>query len=436
MKRFFCAVLIALCLFGTVCASAGTKDINYKDHDFSITVGDDVLVMDSETGKYDPVWIEAGIEDPEENLDMMKQMNILSMLFDKKSGATVNIICKMTEDTVKYFSFENKSNEEILTAVDALVAGIDEPDENGQSTGVTYERSIVEHAGIPFFRLFIDIKNDEMTAKEVIYGTIVNGRIIEIDQYLNTEGEVDETFIKSVTDSVNITRYMTREDYDELIAKGKRTIWLFIGAIVLVIVGIFVFVTVNRKKKEKRAERISENIRTFRDRKTRGEVDCKTVISMGRATYSIKAIEKYATYNSWIRNAPVEVVLFAFLIAIVAFCLSTDSVIYGLLIAACGLVSIYFNYTGGEKNKANMIARHDAKNSPVAKFVFYEEFFTMTGAGAITDYTYDQVISVRTFNEYLYIFFGTEQGVFIERESIGEEELIKLIDHIRSHMIK
>ena len=162
----------------------------------------------------------------------------------------------------------------------------------------------------------------------------------------------------------------------------------------------------------------------------------KNVIGMARATYSIKAIEKYIQFNTWIRNIIIEVVLFAFLTAIVAVCFLSDSILYGILVAACGIVSLYFNYSGGEKNKANMIARYDARNKPVAKFTFYEEFFTMTGAGAMSEYTYDQVNSVRVFNEYLYIFFGTEQGVFAERESIGEEELVKLVTHIKSHMAK
>ena len=436
MKKFLCVLLFAVCLIGTVAASAAPKEIMFEDHDFSVTVDDKTLAMNSKTNKNDPVWIEAGIEDSEERLDMIKQMNVLSILFDKDSGSLVNVICKMTEETVNNFTFENKSDQEVLAIVDALMKGIDDPDENGRDTGVIYERSLVKHKQIPFFRIMLDIKNEEMTAKEVIYGTIVNGRLIEIDQYLDTEGTVDEGFIKSVVDSVNITKFITRADYDEIVAKGKRTVWFFLGGIVLLIAGLFVFVSYSRKKKEKRAVRISDNLREFRERKARGEVDSKTVIAMGRATYSVKAIDKYTVYNTWIRNAVLEAVLLLFLATIVVFCISTDSVIYGLLIAACGIVSVYFNYTGGEKNKANMIARYDAKNNNVAKFVFYEEFFNMSGAGAMSEYTYDQVVSVRTYNEYLYIFFGTEQGVFIERESLGEEDLVKLVDHIRSHRIK
>ncbi|MCR5829242.1 MAG: YcxB family protein [Lachnospiraceae bacterium] len=437
MKRIVSTVLLAICLVGAVVpAKAGSKEIAFKDHDFSVTVSDEVLAMNSETNKYDPVWIEAGIPDAEERLDMMKQMKVLTILFDKKTDSLVNVICKMTEDTVKIFSYEGKTDEEVLASVDSLMEGIDAPDENGNSTGVTYERSVVRHDQIPFFRIMLDIDNPEMRAKEVIYGSVVNGRLIEVDQFLEEEGEIDETFIKSVVDSIKISKFMTPEEYEELIARNKVKIWIFIGVIILMIVGLFVFVTLNRKKKEKKMIRISDNLRDFRDRKARGEVDTKNIIATGRAQYGIKAIEKYIVYNTWIRNAVVEILLFAFLALIVAFCLMSDSILYGLLVAACGIVSLYFNYSGGNKNKANMIARYDARNNPMAKFTFYEEFFTVTGAGAMAEYTYDQVMSVRVYNEYLYIFFGTEQGVFVERNTVGEEELVKLVSHIKSHRTK
>lgn len=436
MKRFLSVLLLAICLAGTVSASAKAQDIFYEDHDFGISIGDDVLVMNSKTNKNDPVWLEAGIGDSEERLEMIRQMNILTLLFDKKTESLVNVICKMTEETVKNFSFVGKSDEEVLASVDALMKGIDEPGENGENTGVSYEREIVRHDQLPFFRIVIDIKNDEMDAKEVIYGTVVNARLIEIDQYIEGKGDVDETFIKSIVDSVKVTKFLTPEEYDSMIQRNKVRIWIVIGSIVLIFVGLFVFASMHKKKKEKKAVRISENLREFREKRARGEVDVKNVIGMARATYSIKAIEKYILFNTWIRNIIIEVVLFAFLTAIVAICLLSDSILYGLLVGACGVVSLYFNYSGGEKNKANMIARYDARNKPVAKFTFYEEFFTMTGAGAMSEYTYDQVNSVRVFNEYLYIFFGTEQGVFVERESIGEEELVKLVTHIKSHMAK
>ena len=433
MKRIACVLIILICIVGIVPVSARTQDMTYDDQYFRVTIGDDVLYMNSDTGKYAPVWLEAGISDAEERLDMMKQMNVLTMFFDKKTNALVNVICKMTEDTVKIFSFVGKSDEEILANVDRLMEGIDAPDENGNSNGVTYERSIIKHDQLPFFRIMLDINNDEMLAKEVIYGTVVNGRLIEIDQFAEDNGEIDETFIKGLVDSVYVTKFITHEEYEDLVKVGKIKIWIALGCLILLIVGLFVFVTINKKKKEKKTVRISENLRAFRERRARGEVDCKTVVAMGRATYSIKAVDRFVMYNTWIRNAVVEVILFAFLALIVTFCVMSDSILYGILVGACGLVSVYFNYTGGEKNKANMIARFDARNKPVARFVFYEEFFTMTGAGALSEFTYEQVASVRLFNEYMYIFFGTDQGVFIERDSLGDEDIVKLISHIKSH---
>lgn len=436
VKKLLSVFMIAVCVVGTVFASAADQEVVFEDHEFKVTAPDGTLIMNRDTNKNAAVWLEAGIADSEDRLEMMEQMNVLSLFFDKNTGALVNVICKMTEETVNMFSFVGKTDSEILAYVDKLMEGVDAPDENGQSTGVTYERSLIKHSQVPFFRILLDIKNEEMTAKEVIYGCVVNGRLIEIDQYLEGEGSVDESFIGKIVDSVYITKFMTYEEYEDIIAKSKLKIWIALGCVIFLFVGLFVFVTYNKKKKEKKAVRISDNLRDFRERKAKGEVDCKTVIAMGSAEYNIKAIDKFVNYNTWIRNIIIEVILLAFLAVIVVFCLSSNSIIYGLLVAACGFVSLYFNYSGGEKNKANMMARYDARRKPLARFTFYEEFFNMTGAGAMAEYTYDQVMSVRVYNEYLYIFFGTEQGVFVERNTIGEEELVKLITHIKSHKAK
>jgi len=78
------------------------------------------------------------------------------------------------------------------------------------------------------------------------------------------------------------------------------------------------------------------------------------------------------------------------------------------------------------------VVRYDAKNKPVAQFKFYDEFFSMTGAGSMSEYSYEQVTSVRMWQNYLYLFFGTDQGVFVDKESFTEEELVRLVTHIKS----
>lgn len=419
----------------TVDASAAVR--SFPDYFLEVDIDDDVLVMTSETEDYDPVWIEAGISDPDEMLDQIKQMNIVAVLYDKKTSSMVNIINKYTEETGNIFSFEGKTKDEVYKiASDMMQLQDAQNPETGENIPVEYDVTVEDHAIIPFFKVNIKVKAEGQPASEVLYGGIINGHLIEIDQYLEGDGDIDETFITEVFNTLSITRVLTRQEYEDI--QHEQTIRLIIFAVivVLIFVALFIVARVNKSRKDKKTQRISDNIQEFRKRKADGLVDIKTTIVEATGTYTVKSIERFAIYVTWIRNIILEVVLFAVLIAIVFFCLSTDSVIYGILVAVCGVVSIYFNFSNSEKLKANMIARFDARNKPVARYRFCEEFFTMTGAGSMAEFTYDQVMCIKVYREFIYILFSADQGVIIDQSSLTDEELTTLYNHVRSHIIR
>lgn len=419
----------------TVDASAAVR--SFPDYFLEVDIDDDVLVMTSETEDYDPVWIEAGISDPDEMLDQIKQMNIVAVLYDKKTSSMVNIINKYTEETGNIFSFEGKTKDEVYKiASDMMQLQDAQNPETGENIPVEYDVTVEDHAIIPFFKVNIKVKAEGQPASEVLYGGIINGHLIEIDQYLEGDGDIDETFITEVFNTLSITRVLTRQEYEDI--QHEQTIRLIIFAVivVLIFVALFIVARVNKSRKDKKTQRISDNIQEFRKRKADGLVDIKTTIVEATGTYTVKSIERFAIYVTWIRNIILEVVLFAVLIAIVFFCMSTDSVIYGILVAVCGVVSIYFNFSNSEKLKANMIARFDARNKPVARYRFCEEFFTMTGAGSMAEFTYDQVMCIKVYREFIYILFSADQGVIIDQSSLTDEELTTLYNHVRSHIIR
>lgn len=419
----------------TVDASAAVR--SFPDYFLEVDIDDDVLVMTSETEDYDPVWIEAGISDPDEMLDQIKQMNIVAVLYDKKTSSMVNIINKYTEETGNIFSFEGKTKDEVYKiASDMMQLQDAQNPETGENIPVEYDVTVEDHAIIPFFKVNIKVKAEGQPASEVLYGGIINGHLIEIDQYLEGDGDIDETFITEVFNTLSITRVLTRQEYEDI--QHEQTIRLIIFAVivVLIFVALFIVARVNKSRKDKKTQRISDNIQEFRKRKADGLVDIKTTIVEATGTYTVKSIERFAIYITWIRNIILEVILFAVLIAIVFFCMSTDSVIYGILVAVCGVVSIYFNFSNSEKLKANMIARFDARNKPVARYRFCEEFFTMTGAGSMAEFTYDQVMCIKVYREFIYILFSADQGVIIDQSSLTDEELTTLYNHVRSHIIR
>lgn len=438
MKKFLCTLLCAVCILMTFTVDASAAVRSFPDYFMDIELDDDVLVMTSKTEDYDPVWVEAGISDPDDMLEQIEQMNIVAVLFDKKTESMVNIINKWTEETGNIFTFEGKTKDEVFEIASDMMTFDDTSTTNsdGQPVEVTYDVSVIDHETIPFFKVNIKVNDPSQPASEVLFGGIINGHLYEIDQYLEGDGTIDESFIKKVVDNLSFTRVLTKEEYEEI--QHQQTIRLIVFAVIvlLIFVALFVVARINKRRKEKKTQMISDNIQEFRKRKANGEVDIKTTIVEATGTYTVKSIEKFVLFNTWIRNLILEIFLFALLLLIVWYCFTTDSVIYAILVAVCGAVSLYFNFSNSEKLKANMMARYDAKNKPVARYRFCEEFFTMAGAGAMAEYLYDQVMSVRVYGEYIYIFFGTEQGVIIDQSSLTDEEMTTLINHVKSHLVK
>ena len=74
VKKLLSVFMIAVCVMGTVFASAADQEVVFEDHEFKVTAPDGTLIMNRDTNKNAAVWLEAGIADSEDRLEMMEQM--------------------------------------------------------------------------------------------------------------------------------------------------------------------------------------------------------------------------------------------------------------------------------------------------------------------------------------------------------------------------
>lgn len=404
----YMALVLFLCftvsLADTVDAYAQT--LSYPNGYLELTVPDDTLVITSSTKKYDPIWQQAGITDSSEKLDEFKDMSIQALFCDPVTHNTVNYIMKQSTETVDIFNFALMSDSQLQSYVDALI----EPTENITVTG-----SLVKGKETPFFRLEILVNDPVSPATEIIYGTIVNGKMIQFDLYQDGAGEADESFIKSIVDSAHFTKVMTREEYDEATKKGIITTVIIIAVLIAIIIASIMFSSMHQKKLKRYTLSISEAMQDFRIRRSNNpSAFVKAPCATCDTVYDDKLIDEFITYTTWVKPA--------FKIAIAAVIILTATIVmfrsnmlaFAIVTAAVGVIALYTSYSNSEKRKVALKKQYDTKLKKTARIRFFDEYFTVSGLGSIAEYVNKQVTDVRNNKGVLYIYLGNDLAIILD----------------------
>lgn len=412
------ALILSVLLLITLFAPSRVKAETYAfvTQFIMIDVPDDTIVMTKSTSKYDESWAAAGIDDPEAVLDEFDSMGVVASFHDPKTGLAVNFIYKKTMETVEKFSFADLSDEEILTYMSTVMQATAE---DGLNVDLTIRRDL--NADVPFFRMVLDARTGDAPCSEVIYGTIVNGQMLQFDSFVEGIGEVDDSFAEQVVRGMRFTKILTVEEYEEEVAKAKVKLALIILAVVAIVAGLICLAVFTRKHREKRAKAISNAMTDFRIRLKDGLIDTSAAPHFAfTTTYDLPLLDEFGVFEAWFNPDPGFVLAIAIFLAFAVFMFSTGHFVYALLLTVLVVVLLYMHYTQAEKSKNALIMRYGVKEKPTAVFKFYDEYFTVSGLTTAGEYIYGQVTKIRSFSHSLFIFTGDSHALIIRKEDLGD----------------
>lgn len=426
MRRNLLLLLALVLLMSTVPVHAETMgfESNYLEFD----VPEDVLVMTGKTQKYDPVWQQAGVTSPADKLKEFEDMSVVACLYDKKSGAMVNFISKRSSETVAKFNFLTMTDKEVVEYVENLMSGAE---------GVEISVEPYHHTQTPFFRMVLKVNAQESPATEVIYGTIINGQMIQFDIYQDGEEDVDETFTKALVDSVRFTKIMTYEEYDAATKKGLTTLMLIVAGVIALIVMAFVLSARKNKRDKNISKDIAAAMQEFRLRRSNDPAAfSKAPFANADTVYSDKAIEEYIVYTTWVKPVIKLAIAAAAFVTIVILMFNAESYAYAIITASIGVVAAYLLYSHSEKQKESLKKQYETKQKKTAHFRFFDEYFTLSGLGSISEYIYTQVTEVRVNKGMIYLYLGNENALIIDSETLSGTTVAELKKKIADARIK
>ena len=424
------SLFLIVCLLPGSVAKAdeatGTHVDEYSMQYLEITVPDTYVKLTQSLRDGDASWEKAHIDNPSQTKDEYKTLNLVAAYFDPDSNSTINFISK-SSSAFNIFDISKYSDDEMIEFAKTIVP---------QDTTLSSEVGVYKHPQMNMFKIECTFTGDNED-KELIYGTIINGTLIQFSTDTKHIGSMtlNAELLEKFVSNVHMTRIMTYEEYQENQKKGLLTIGAFFGAGILLMLILLFISKYRQKQKKKRVKAVSEDLLAFRKKKQAGEVNISEPVFEVETVYDKKLLETYTTYNSWLRNIKRDLVLAAIYLLIVGYAVYLGSKVVLILGVAAAVVIIYLRYSGAEKYLDNLIKRYDLKKkkSLTATFKFYDEFFTLSGIDSISEYIYRQIFRVCNYQGYMLLYISEENALVIDIEKVPED---KRIDFVRFIMEK
>ena len=429
--------MAACCLSGSQAYAAEEENVSGERTDkyvmqyLTITVPDSYIQLTTSLKNSDSKWAQANITDVSTRKKEFESRSIVADYFDPATNSNIYFVAKSDSETLKAFDITGYSDEAIIEYAKSLIPVSDE------NTITVKSVSAYRHPEMNMFRLEL-LEEGENGDREVVYGTIVNGMLIQFSmdtQYIGSikeDGSFREEILLEILSGTHFTEKMTREIYEERVKKTWIRIGCFFGIGILLMVILFFINKYKQKQKKKRVGIISERLYKFREKKKAGEVDLSNVRYTLETEYTKNLIHTYCTYNTWFRNIKRDVVLGAIYILFVGTAFYMGSVFVLLLGIGCALIILYTAYSRSEKYQENLIKRYDLKKkkSVTAEYRFYDEFFTQSGIDSISEYIYTQIYKIANYQGYMLLYISEENALVIDIEKIPEDQRMEFIKFV------
>jgi hypothetical protein len=393
-----------------------------------LTVPDQTVILTKDTPDTDENWKKAGITEPKDEKKTMNDMGVLAVLYDPQTDTSVRLMQKNSSKTKTIFNLSLLSEEQLKEFLDTFVA---ETDENAKATIEKYPQP-----EIPFYRYGIELEQDGILFKEVIYGTVVNGIAVNFDIYSQDSKEpIDESFMKELVATAHFTKFLDKAE----VAEQAKSFTIRFIIFLVIIIGLITAIVFshrkrNRKLKAAKVDKTDALTKFYMDQKKKEEQNIKdSVIYVNHTKYTEEVVKDFCHYNELIKKLNVWISMALCFILILLFLYFSDFGLIGCGIALILLfVFVYYQGIRIEKLVSRTMKMYDKNKSTEAVFTFYEDYFTLSGIQYISKYPYMQVTEIKEYKDYIYLYNGADKAFYLKKDGFesGSGDFIAFIKEI------
>jgi hypothetical protein len=391
-----------------------------------VTLPDDTIVLTADTPNMDEQWSQAEITDPKSVKKTFSSMGVQAILYDPVTKTEVRLLQNSSSESSEVFNLSLLSEDELTNFLNGLLTSTDE------NTTYTIEKYSQEE--VPFFRVSIQMKNDTGTASELIYGTVVNGKVISYDIYHENSSEpINENYIKELVAGTHFTEFLDKAEVEK---EGKRNmIVLVTSALILIGLVILLIVLTTRKNKKQVLIKKQKSATFAKFFKEQAEKEAQNIHDpvhfLNRTTYTEEVVKQFCYYDAIFHHLKRWIItVLLFLVLLLSF-LDTKYALLSVIIAVILLFfTIYFQGLQIEKTIKTTMKTYEKNRSMEAVFTFCDDYYTLSGIQSSSKYPYVQITEIKEYKEYIYLYLGSEKALYLKKDGF-EQELAEFMKFIK-----
>lgn len=429
IKSLVCFIAVVLFVGIFSCKSVFAEDSEEVISRFpmqylQVKVPDNTVVLEQNMSSTDSKWGSVGIKDVSTVKNTMKNSGVSAIFGDLNSKALVYYISS-TQNTYDTFDISTWDDQKILDFASGLY-GVENATE-----GTTVSFDLYKHSQTKFFTINL-VETGDTKSESLIYATVINGMLIEF--YMNTDslGGINKEYIEKIVDNVYFTKIMTKEEYDAAVEKTWTVLIVVFASLIAMIILMIVINKILKKRRKKKNERLADLILEFRQKKQNGEINIRDIVCQTDTVYDSNLIDNFVVFNTWLKPVLVLLLWAAVYALILYYFINSGSTLAIVIIIAIGIGLLYFIYSKSEKYKENLCKQYDVKSKKQATFRFYNDYFTMTGVNSISEFIYEQITSVRTYKNYMYLYMSDTYAVMVDIDNLSDEDENKVVSLIKT----
>jgi len=421
MKKILTGIISILILVAvSFSISAETAGTEKEFDDFKITIPNGMYFFNTETPLDDPSWTAAGIEKPEDEKVTLNEMNGLGYIVSEGGDVKIIIKRKSSDMSERIYNFALLTDEQKAETLDEFT--------KGTSDDITTEKSIYKHDQTPFFRLKLDRVLDDQRAHEVLYGTFINGYILDFDLF-SDKAEItaeQEQILLNIVNTVNFTNVLEKPIVEVNLQEAYFIIAL-IAILILLIICMLIFSIVRSKAEKKRKGEFTTRISEYR-KANKGDSPSGSMKFVNVTECSDEVLHKFAVFHAY-RKDLISLIFGALVCLSVSGILLILDIEWWIKLIAVALV-VYYIYkisTAPSKIEAVQKKIYGAGITNKANYVFYDNGFRISGVYAASTFPYFQIVKFCETSEFFYLYSGNDNAYIISRKNFttGDESEFK-----------
>lgn len=399
----------------TSSSEAETKTYVVEDLKLELTIPADAIILTQDTSLTDPIWKEAGIDNPSQSIEEYQSVGVEAEIVTSDLQNHVRIIKGDTEKTQSIFTFNDYSKEDL----DAYFQSLAET----ESDAITMTCVSFPHAQTTFFKLdTVAVPGKNATDfREIVWGTIINGTTTGFSVYAEDGVITDEqiAFAENMVTQCRFTEILPRPQQEvsemELIIAAVAVL-----GIITLMIGFVCWSILRRKRMKEEAKVYAEQITNFRmaqkiDNKERDhEV---SALFVNRTEHDEQAIMQFAHYQAYWHH-PLNLVYYVLIsLAGLIICLVSNDT-WWILLLMLGVFGYCIYYVVTLPNKIGGRIREVFRKLPnkTATFTFFDNDFRLSGIQSPALYPYAQITEAREYKNYFYLYFGEQVTYYLRKD--------------------